>query len=112
MAGPPAEAIISFVAAAGQARGHRCIRTRTDASESVVPNSKFAMSLADLDLFDTFRWLLAIICTVYALIVTWYWFSGYVNWFTSSHHLKRIGSYAAILLLRIRVRRFALELVQ
>ena len=68
--------------------------------------------LADLDLFDTFRWLLAIICTVYATIVTWYTLSGYLTWFNSSRHLQRVGSYAALLLLRIRVLRFMFELLQ
>lgn len=68
--------------------------------------------LADLDLFDTFRWLLAIICTVYAVIVTWNWLWSYLNWFRSSREMRRVGSYAAVLILRIRVLRFGFELLQ
>jgi hypothetical protein len=68
--------------------------------------------LADLDFFDTFRWLLAIVCTVYAVIVTWNWLWCYLQWFGSSRELKRVGSYAAVLLLRTRIWRFGLELLQ
>ena len=70
------------------------------------------MQLADLDLFDTYRWLVAIVCTVYATIVTWQWLVNYLQWFQSSLELKRVGGYAALLLLRIRLRRFLLELLQ
>ena len=68
--------------------------------------------LADMDLFDTYRWLLAIICTVYSVIVIWQWLANYLQWFQSSRHLQRVGGYAALLLLRLRIRRFALELLQ
>ena len=70
------------------------------------------MLIADLDLFDTYRWLVAIVCTVYATIVTWQWVVNYLEWFQSSRELKRVGGYAAVLLLRIRLRRFSLELLQ
>lgn len=70
------------------------------------------MSIADLDLFDTYRWLIAIVCSVYATIVTWQWLVSYLQWFQSSRELQRVGGYAAVLLLRIRLRRFALELLQ
>lgn len=68
--------------------------------------------LADLDVFHTFRWALGLVCTVYASIVTWQWLWSYLNWFASSQHMKRVGNYAAVLLLRIRMRRFGLELAQ
>jgi hypothetical protein len=68
--------------------------------------------IADLDLFDTFRWLLAIICTVYAVIVMWHWFWGYAQWFSSSNQMQRVGRYAMLLVLRIRIRRFVIETLQ
>jgi len=82
----------------------------SDQRQLAVP--PFDELLADLDLFDTYRWLVAIVCTVYATIVTWQWVVNYLQWFQSSRELKRVGGYAALLLLRIRVRRFALEMLQ
>ena len=68
--------------------------------------------LADLELFGTFRWLLATICTLYAVIVTWNWLGGQLQWFRSSRELQRVGSYTVVLLLRTRIRRFGFELLQ
>ncbi len=78
-------------------------------SQSFTPMREL---IAELDFFDTFRWLLAIICTVYAVIVTWNWLWGYLQWFQSSREMQRVGNYAVVLLLRTRIRRFGFELLQ
>ena len=68
--------------------------------------------LADLDLFDLFRWTLGMVCTIYALVCTARTLWGWLVYFGSSRQTMVMGRYAAVLLLRIRVRRFAGELIQ
>ncbi|MCK6456914.1 MAG: hypothetical protein L6Q92_10355 [Phycisphaerae bacterium] len=69
------------------------------------------MSAADLDLFDVWRWMLALLCTTYAVVVTlrtaWDWIV-----FLSGTGRDRvlIRNYALVLLLRMRWRPFAWEL--
>ena len=66
----------------------------------------------DLDLFETFRWLLAVVCTVYAVVVTARSLVGWWEYFRSSRETAILGRYTLVLLLRTRLRRFAGELVQ
>ncbi|HSW46375.1 MAG TPA: hypothetical protein VLM89_12475 [Phycisphaerae bacterium] len=66
----------------------------------------------DLDFFETFRWLLAMVCTVYAAVVTWRSLVGWLAYFQSSRETAVLGRYTLVLLLRMRVRRFAGELLQ
>jgi hypothetical protein len=66
----------------------------------------------DLDLFEMFRWLLAVVCTVYTAVVTWRSLIGWLGYFQSSRETAVLGRYTLVLLLRTRIRRFAWEPVQ
>jgi hypothetical protein len=68
--------------------------------------------MRDFDLFDFWRYLLSVAVTIYVLIYTTRTLWGYLAWFNSSRRLKVMGRYAAVLLLRARVRQFAGELIQ
>ena len=65
-----------------------------------------------LDLFEFYRWLLAIVCAVYTVVQVarslWVWLA----WFGSSRQTAVLGRYTAVLLLRLRLRRFARDLGQ
>jgi hypothetical protein len=66
----------------------------------------------DLDLFDIFRWLLAVVCSVYAVVVTVRSLLSWLEYFASSRETAILGRYTLALLLRLRMRRFAGELLQ
>jgi hypothetical protein len=68
--------------------------------------------VGDAQIFATFRWLLAIICTIYTLIVTWQTLRSWLLYFGSGRQPQILGRYTLALLLRIRLRRFAWELAQ
>ena len=68
--------------------------------------------LGELQIFATYRWLLAIICTIYTLIVTGQTLRSWLLYFASGRETKILGRYTLALLLRIRLRRFAWELAQ
>ena len=68
--------------------------------------------LADLDLFVTFRWTLATVCTIYAVVVTVQSLWDWLAWFSSSRETAVLGRYTLVLLLRLRLRRFGWELLQ
>jgi hypothetical protein len=68
--------------------------------------------LGDAQIFATFRWLLAIICTIYTLIVTGQTLRGWLLYFASGRENQILGRYTVALLLRVRLRRFAWELAQ
>jgi hypothetical protein len=68
--------------------------------------------LADLEIFATFRWLLAIVCTVYTIIVTLQTLRNWLVYFMSSRRYQILGRYTLALLLRVRARQFAGELLQ
>ena len=70
------------------------------------------MGVWDLDLFVTFRWMLATVCTVYAAVCIWRSLWGWLNYFSSSRQTAVLGRYTAVLLLRLKIRRFAGELLQ
>lgn len=70
------------------------------------------MMLSDLQIFATYRWLLAIICTIYTLIVTWQTLRSWLIYFASGREAHILGRYTVALLLRVRLRRFAWELAQ
>jgi len=70
------------------------------------------MVLAEFDLFTTFRWGLAVVCTIYTIVVTWQSLWSWLEWFRSSPETARLGRYTAALLVRIRLRRFTWELLQ
>ncbi len=70
------------------------------------------LMLAYLTLFELFRWFLAVVCTVYATVLTIQWLWGWLKYFGTSRQTAILGRYATLLLVRIRLRRFALELVQ
>jgi len=65
-----------------------------------------------LDFFETFRWLLALVCTVYAVVVTWRSLVGWLVYFRGSRETAVLGRYTLVLLMRTRLRRFAGELTQ
>jgi hypothetical protein len=68
--------------------------------------------LSDMQIFATFRWLLAIICTIYTLIVTGQTLRGWLVYFAGGRQNQILGRYTLALLLRVRLRRFAWELAQ
>jgi hypothetical protein len=67
---------------------------------------------ADFDLFVVFRWSLATVCTIYAVVVSarslWNWLS----WFAGSRETAVLGRYTFVLILRTKLRRFGWELTQ
>ena len=65
-----------------------------------------------VDLFDLYRWLLAIVCAVYTVVCVWQSLWRWLNYFGSSRHTAFLGRYAGVLLLRMRFRRFAWDLCQ
>jgi hypothetical protein len=69
--------------------------------------------LKDLDLFALYRWLLAIVCTVYTFVRLGQTAQGWIEYLWSAH--PRSGTlrrYALVQLLRIRVTRFTFDLLQ
>jgi hypothetical protein len=66
----------------------------------------------DLELFELYRWALAIVCTVYAAIRIGQTLAGWLRYFGSGRHTMVLGRYAGILLLRLQIRRFAWDLGQ
>jgi len=66
----------------------------------------------DFDPFILYRWLLALICAIYVLVTVGQSLLGWWNYFHSSRYTAVLGRYTAVLLLRIRVRRFAWDLFQ
>jgi len=70
------------------------------------------MLLVDLDLFETYRWLLAGVCTIYAVVVSWRSLVAWLVYFAESREAAVLGRYTFVLLLRMRFRRFAGELLQ
>ncbi len=68
--------------------------------------------VGEVQIFAAFRWMLAIICTIYALLVTAQTLRSWLIYFLSGRRYKILGRYTLALLLRIRLRQFALELAQ
>jgi hypothetical protein len=66
----------------------------------------------DLDLFETYRLLLLIVCTVYTIVVMAQWAWRWLGYFTESRRKQVLGHYAVVLLLRARFRRFAGDLLE
>ncbi len=67
---------------------------------------------AEFDLFFTFRWLLATVCSVYAAVVIGRSWAGWLAYFHSGRRTAVLGRYAMVLMLRLRIRRFSWELLQ
>jgi hypothetical protein len=70
------------------------------------------MVWTDLDLFQMYRWLLALVCTVYAAVVTVRSLGSWLAYFRESRQTAVLGRYTLVLLLRMRLRRFGGELIQ
>jgi len=67
----------------------------------------------DLDLFACYRWLLAIVCTIYTIVRLAQTAYGWIVYFWSpAPRMGVLRRYALVQMLRIRVRRFTLDLVQ
>jgi hypothetical protein len=67
---------------------------------------------AEFDMFFTFRWLLATVCTVYAVVCIWRSWANWLTYFRSGRRPAVLGRYAMVLMLRLRIRRFTWELFQ
>lgn len=67
---------------------------------------------AEVDPFTVFRWLLAIVGTVYTLVCTGQAFFRWLAFFASSREKALLGRYTLVLLLRTKLRRFAWEFCQ
>ena len=68
--------------------------------------------IAETTIFTLFRWILGLVCAIYAGIVTWQWAYGWLAWFGTTRQAAAFGRYATLLLVRIKLRRFAWELFQ
>ncbi len=68
--------------------------------------------VGELNIFETYRWSLGIVCTIYAAVLTWQWLWGWLVWFGSSRPTAILGRYASLMVFRIRVLRFGWELAQ
>lgn len=66
-----------------------------------------------MDLFDLWRWMLGVACTVYATMVTLRWAVGWIDYLArpqrGSHLLRQ---YLLVQLLRVRWWRFRRELAE
>lgn len=68
---------------------------------------------ADVDLFAVYRWLLAIVCTVYATLqLARTAFSWAAFFWEPAAHRDVLRHYAEVQLLRVRLRRFGGGLLQ
>lgn len=56
--------------------------------------------------------MLAIICTIYTVIMTGQTLRTWLIYFNSNRHCRLLGRYTTALLLRIRLKQFAWELAQ
>lgn len=71
------------------------------------------MMMRDLDLFALYRWLLAIVCTIYTIVRLAQTAQGWIAYlWAPSSYSGPLRRYALVQVLRIRVRRFTLDLVQ
>jgi hypothetical protein len=68
--------------------------------------------LPQVDLFYLFRWLLAMVGTVYTLVCTGQSLYRWLAYFQSSRQTAMLGRYTLVLLLRTRGRRFVSDLCQ
>lgn len=66
----------------------------------------------EADLFVMYRWMLVIVCTVYTLICTGQTLLRWLAYFGESRRKQVLGHYAAVLLLRTRLRRFSRDLLE
>jgi hypothetical protein len=65
------------------------------------------------DLFESWRYILALTCTVYATIITLRWMWGWYEYLWQPDRSRALmRRYAVVQLLRIRVRRFMGEGLQ
>jgi hypothetical protein len=67
---------------------------------------------SELDLFQLFRWLLAIVGSVYTVVCAGQSLYRWLTYFGGSREKALLGRYTLVLLLRVRLRRFAGELCQ
>ena len=71
------------------------------------------MNLRSFDLFEAWRFVLAVACTVYAAIVMLRWMSGWYDYlYASDRGRATLRRYAVVQLLRLRARRFLGEGLQ
>ena len=66
----------------------------------------------EADLFTVYRWLLATVCGVYAVVVSGRVLLNWLAWFSETREQAVIGRYTGVLLLRLRLRRFRWELCE
>lgn len=66
----------------------------------------------EIDLFTAYRTLLALICTVYAILVMTRSLGRWLTFFKRSRATQVLGRYTGTLLLRTRFRRFGWDLCQ
>ena len=64
------------------------------------------------DLFEMYRWLLVIICSVYTLVCISQSLYGWIAYFGQSRRTQVLGRYAFVLLIRTRLKRFRRDLWQ
>jgi len=75
-----------------------------------VPSSDGAVM--EFDLFEFYRWMIAVICTIYATVITWHSLTAWLAWFKSSRPTVMMGRYVSVQLLRVRILKFGFEIAQ
>jgi len=71
------------------------------------------VTLPDWDLFEQWRLLLTVVCTVYAVVVTARSLRSWLLYLSGrDRRTSLLRSYVVVQLLRLRLRRFAGELLQ
>ena len=71
------------------------------------------MSLLDRDLFEIWRWVLAVACSVYAAVVTLRWLAGWLTYLGEPQRERTLmRQYVLLHLLRLRGGRFQSELAR
>jgi hypothetical protein len=71
------------------------------------------MNPLDLDLFDVWRWLLFLLCTVYTVVVTLRWAAGWLGLLSGRDRgAVLLRHYLIVQMLRLRAGAFGRELVR
>ena len=71
------------------------------------------MNLIDRDLFEIWRWGLAVACTIYAIVVTLRWLAGWLTYLGEPIRERMlVRRYILLHLLRLRGNRFQSELLR
>jgi hypothetical protein len=66
----------------------------------------------DVDLFVLYRWFLATVCLIYAMVRLGYSLGQWLSYFGRSRRTTVLGHYVGVMLLRVRMKRYVWDLCQ